>query len=135
MPGINPDPAESMNVADVIAEFFRKDVPAIVTKVQRDIVKAQSSLSAAGFARGIAPNVPVLLMAADQSRTRMLLRASVPDIFIGTMSELQSGSGYQLPTQAGDEVKTVSDVYAVYTPSAAPDATARIFVWAERNSG
>lgn len=137
MPGKMPDPAESFDVVEVLRNVFTKDVtPALAAAVvegQRQALKFESAPTFEVVSRAVTPGVPTVLIGADRTRVRALMRATVDEIYIGSLGQLQTGFGYPLPVQAGDEIKTTDDVYVLYAPTGTPDPLARVAVWIERN--
>lgn len=137
MPGKNPDPAFSIDdVVKLIHETFEpmpEKIATAVASAQRQIIKEQSAPRFQAFTRQLAVGVPAILVGADRNRSRLMLRASTDDVFIGSLNELSSGFGYPLPTAAGDEIKTTDDIYVLYNPSGSAASNPRVAVWLERS--
>lgn len=136
MPGLNVDPAETLDLKEIILNWRQESVQAIKDQgeaITRGILSAQSSPFGEGRAIALPVGTPVMILAMDRARVRSLIRASDPDIFIGDMSQLSGGVGYMLPTQAGDEFKTTAQIFAIYSPSGTPAEFPRVFIWNERN--
>jgi len=136
MPGLNVDPADSMNVLDVIRAAFSDAVTPLGDKldnVTRAVLDAQSSPMHSTQSYALTAGAqPVRLLSYDRSRVRALLRASAADVFVGSLEQLQSLTGYPLPVNQGDEFKTIADIYVGYYPVGAPAESVSVFAWVER---
>lgn len=76
---------------------------------------------------------PVLLLGLDPVRARALVRANTDGIYIGSYSQLAgNGLGYPVQINAGDEIKTIDDIYVIYRTDPPTGEQAAISVWAER---
>jgi hypothetical protein len=74
----------------------------------------------------------VSLIGYDLSRRRMLLRASVDQVYVGKRDQLAGGLGYLLPLAAGDEFKHTDEMFVKYVNSD-PTVTALIYVHVEKD--
>lgn len=138
MPGTNPDPAETLPILEIITGLFADQGNVIAQAVAQGVQKVVGAQSASEYGTrviALTPGQPLQILGYDRQRVRAMIRASTTDVFIGSMSDLQSGFGYPLATGSGDEVKTIEEVFVRYNPSGAVDANARVSVWSERNPG
>lgn len=138
MAGTNPDPAETLPVLEIITGLFQDQgnvIAQAVVEAAQKLVPSQGASEYGSRVIGLTPGQPLQILGYDRQRVRALIRASTTDVFIGTMSDLQSGFGYPIATGSGDEVKTIEEVFVRYNPSGAADLNARVSVWSERNPG
>lgn len=136
MPGLNVDPAEALDLKEIILNWRQESVQAIKDQgeaVAKSILSAQSApMFETRTFELTAGTPPVVLLGYDRARVRSLVRASVADVFIGTLAQLSGGLAYPLPVAAGDEIKTMAEVYVAYIPESGT-GTARVTAWIERN--
>lgn len=133
MAGTNPDPAESFDLIEFLRSGLAPAVAEGVKNAVREITPPRSANEFQTHNFALNPGAPVVLLGYDRARTRALVRATKADVYIGTLQQLSGGLGYLVPTAAGDEIKTIEEVYALYSPSGSVDTDVRITVWLERS--
>jgi len=133
MPGMTPDPASHLDIIEVLKASMREDVAPALADAAREALVVQSAPSFEVTTRYLAAGETAILVGADRARVRMLVRATVDEIYIGSIGQLATGFGYPLPTASGDELKTTEEVYVLYAPAGQADPDARVSVWIERD--
>lgn len=148
MPGKNPDPAESLDILEVIKETFHRDLaPKLASVVATEVAKVIPNASAGAYETRTLPEVttPTLILGQDRQRKRALIASGVAfGWYIGTYSQLasipvrQSGltsawDGYPVAgmSAAGIEIRTTEELYAVYAGATTPGN--RLYAWIERD--
>lgn len=140
MPGKNPDPAESLDILEVIKETFHRDLaPKLATAVATEVAKVIPNASAGAYETRSLPEVstPTLLLGQDRQRKRILLQAlAIDGWFIGTQSQLASTIGNTVSdgfpvSSIPTEIKTTEEVFAIYIGTPVPDN--RLYAWIERD--
>lgn len=119
--------------SDIDWDDITQRLTPLVTKLADAIKPADPQVTSDSRVIALSPNsVPAIVLGSDITRVRALIRANTPDVMIGSLSTLQAGAGYPLPTASGDELKTQDEVYAIYVPSGAPATSPRVELWVER---
>lgn len=110
-------------------------VDPLALKLAHAIKAAEPQVTSDSRVIALSPNsVPAIVLGSDATRVRALIRANTSDVMIGSLSTLQAGLGYTLPTASGDELRTQDEVYAIYVPSGAPATSPRVELWVERKA-
>lgn len=103
--------------------------------IGRSITVEKSPPIGRGYTRQLFEGQVISIAPMDLSRHRLLLSASVTDVFIGERSQLSGDLGFIIPSGNGAnvEINSTQELFAVYKPSAAPGGTtALLSVWSEK---
>lgn len=75
---------------------------------------------------------PKMLLGQDLSRQRVLVTASITDVFISAdRSQLISGLGFVIPVGGSCEIKNTGELWVAYRPMASTGLTAYVSYWSE----
>lgn len=127
-----------MSAGNEAAEAFENTGlgEAIVTQLTKIVdtlnFNNQSATTVEAFAQQLNLREPTLILGVDATRRRALLRANTTDVYVGRYSELTSSradniQGYLVSSQAGDEIKNIDVMYAIYNPTGTP-ATSPVYI-------
>jgi hypothetical protein len=123
---------EVQHLSGILSQF-----PEVVDRIVTAAVEPKAaSIFDARTVQLSADGSPIMLAAYNAARIVFRVKlastgtALTGPVYIGPLSTLASGTGYEV-TNAAEDLHTVSEIYAMYAGADATDPAASISLWAE----